>query len=63
MSSRRCFEPGSILIFAKVKMAPGQEPPARDEPGQAALGDIHFPCVSLSTFGSDYTESKAPVSV
>ena len=25
LSSRRCFEPGSILIFAKVKMGPGQE--------------------------------------
>ena len=22
---RRCFEPGSILIFTKVKMGPGQE--------------------------------------
>jgi hypothetical protein len=33
LSSRRCFEPGPILIFAKVKMAPGQE---------AYRGDIHF---------------------
>ena len=33
LSSRRYFEPGSTLIFAKVKMGPGQE---------AYTGDIHF---------------------
>ena len=45
LSSRRCFEPGPILIFAKVKMGPGLE---------AYRGDIHFCWVSPFTFGSGY---------